>query len=84
MRMLSLFGGMALGIIITLFAVSFLFGAPHRMVSSSDRFARHGVYYVVGEMRFDYLNRGLDAANCWGGHTLDGRCISAVYVLGEK
>lgn len=64
------------GAILALFAVNFLFGAQHSMLSGDDPFGHTGAYYVVGKDRFHWFTK--DQQNCWGGHTLDGRCISLV------
>lgn len=71
----SFLGGAAAALI----AVSFLFAAPRRMISTTDQFEPR-VYYVVDDQRFDWFNRDPHRPNALGGFTLDGRRISAVWV----
>ena len=65
-----------------------LYGAPldQPMATSADGWGDYGPRYIVHSKRFDwfYPSRGPAGyhANCWGGHTLDGRCISLVSASG--
>lgn len=74
------------GMLVTALAAYLLYAAPERMQSSQDGVGEEGARYVVGKERFDwfYPSRGPAGyhPNCWGGHTLDGRCISLVGVSG--
>jgi hypothetical protein len=76
--------GFIVGVVLTLIVVQVLFGAKGSMVSSANGFpaTQGGVYYVVGDKRFDWFYPSHGPAgyhpNCWGGHTADGRCISLV------
>lgn len=76
--MLDMFMGAVYGITLTILAVHFLYGARAPMMSSANAFHPQA-YYVVGEKRFNWFSK--EKSNCWGGHTWDGRCITAVYVM---
>jgi hypothetical protein len=66
------------GVACALCACWLLYGAPLNkpMFSNADEYGETGARYIVGRERFQWFRK--TEHNCFGGYTLDGRCISLV------